>query len=74
MTAAKKPSRKKLDQEKVVVPEAQEGPWLYNIPIKHAVTLKEPTDTEIGLGLFFLEDGSVRWSTVTRTPPAEGNE
>jgi hypothetical protein len=73
MTVAKKINRKKpageAEVETVIAPE----PWLYtiNIPIKQAVTLKEPTAEEPGFGLFFLDDGSVRWSIVTLNPNAD---
>lgn len=36
-----------------------------SIKIMGTFTLVEPTEDENGLGLFLLEDGSVRWSVVT---------
>jgi hypothetical protein len=70
MTTPKKVSSRKktaAEVEAVASPE----PWLYNIPIKQAITLKEPTAEEPGFGLFFLDDGSVRWSIVTLNPNAD---
>jgi hypothetical protein len=72
MTTPKKVgSRKKTAAEVEAV--ASPEPWLYNIPIKQAITLKEPTAEEPGFGLFFLDDGSVRWSIVTLNPNADDN-
>lgn len=36
-----------------------------SIKIVGTYTLIEPKEDENGLGLFLLEDGSVRWSVVT---------
>lgn len=75
-TRKKKPSAKSgVDQTVEPSPAAQQDePWLYQTPIKHTVTLKEPTHHEPGLGLFFLDDGSVRWSVVSLNTNSGGNE
>ena len=73
MTTPKKINRKKPAAEAEVEAVPAPEPWLYNIKINQAVTLKEPTAEENGFGLFFLDDGSVRWSIVTMTPTADDN-
>lgn len=67
-TEPKKVTRKRKESVKAEpIPEPESQPWFYQIPIKGTITLQEPTEEHPGIGLFLLEGGLVRWSTVILT-------
>ncbi len=62
------PTTKNPKKQKQKFKKEETSPFEYittKIKVSGTVTLIEPTENETGLGLFLLEDGTVRWSVVT---------